>query len=96
MRYKDFTTFTRQKKLANCFERDDILFDTAKKLFLSNYNGDEIRLLGVSASGLIRKEEVLEEPIFLVDRKQLDCLKTVDFIRDRFGENSIKRGGSIG
>jgi DNA polymerase-4 len=96
IRYKDFTTLTRQKKLAEGFDRDDILFDIAKKLFLGNYNGDEVRLLGVSASGLVKRVEIMGEPIFLTERKHVDCLKTVDSIRDRFGEDSIKRGGSIG
>ena len=96
IRYRDFNTFTRQRKLANCFERDDILFDTAKKLFLSNFNGDEIRLLGVSASGLVKKTEILSEPLFPADRIHRDCLRVVDSIRDRFGEDSIKRGGSLG
>jgi DNA polymerase-4 len=95
IRYRDFTTFTRQKKLAHCFERDDVLFDTAKKLFLGNFNGDEIRLLGVSVSGLIKKTDDLEESIFLEERRQIDCIKTVDSIRDRFGDDSIRRGGSI-
>jgi DNA polymerase-4 len=96
MRYGNFNTFTRQKKLADCFERDDVLYDTAKKLFLSNYNGDEIRLLGVSASGLIKRKKVMSDPLFQVDKTHLNCIEVVDSIRDRFGEDSIKRGGSIG
>ena len=95
IRYRNFTTFTRQRKLASWFERDDILYDTAKKLFLKNYNGDEIRLLGVSASGLVKKADLLSDPMFMVDRRQGNCLRAVDSIRDRFGENSIKRGGAI-
>jgi DNA polymerase-4 len=96
IRYRNFNTFTRQKKLANCFERDDILFDTVKKLFLTNFNGDEIRLLGVSVSGLIKKAEILSDPLFQSDKLHRSCIEVVDSIRDRFGEDSIKRGGSIG
>jgi len=96
IRYADFTTFTRQKKLADCFERDDILFDTAKRLFLTNFNGDEVRLLGVSVSGLTKKEEILSDPLFQADILHRNCTEAVDSIRDRFGEDSIKRGGSIG
>jgi DNA polymerase-4 len=96
MRYSNFNTITRQKKLANCFERDDIVFDTAKRLFLSNFNGDEVRLLGVSVSGLTKKEDVLSDPLFKVDVLRRNCIEVVDSIRDRFGEDSIKRGGSIG
>jgi DNA polymerase-4 len=96
IRYRDFTTFTRQRKMADCIDRDDILFGTVKKLFLENYNGDEIRLLGVSASGLAKRKALLSEPLLLMDKRHRDFIHTVDSIRDRFGENSIKRGGSIG
>ena len=96
IRYSNFNTFTRQKKLTKCFERDDILFDTARKLFLTNFNGDEVRLLGVSVSGLTKREEILSDPLFQVDILHRNCIEAVDSIRDRFGEDSIKRGGSIG
>jgi DNA polymerase-4 len=96
IRYGNFTTFTRQKKLAYWFDRDDFLYDTVKKLFLTNFNGDEIRLLGVSVSGLSKKEEILTDPLFQMDILHRNCVEVVDSIRDRFGEDSIKRGGSIG
>jgi DNA polymerase-4 len=96
IRYGNFTTISRQKKLADRFERDDILFDTAKKLYHANYNGDEIRLIGVSVSGLAKKADVASDPLFPTDRIHGDCIEVVDTIRDRFGEDSIKRGGSLG
>jgi DNA polymerase-4 len=96
IRYRNFITYTRQKKLAYCFERDDVLYDAAKRLFLTNFNGDEVRLLGVSVSGLTKKEEMRSDPLFQVDILHRNCIEVVDSIRDRFGEDSIKRGGSIG
>jgi DNA polymerase-4 len=95
IRYKDFRTITRQKKLGKPIERDDILFETAEKLFEDNYNGGRIRLLGVSASGLIKKCEMQIDPIFNHDRKQDVFVQVADSIKDRFGENSITRGGII-
>jgi DNA polymerase-4 len=95
IRYGDFKTFTRQKKLALHVDRDDILFDTARRLFINNNNGDEIRLLGVSVSGLVKKSEAHTEPLFSEERRHQVCVRAVDSIRDRFGEDSIKRGGSI-
>jgi DNA polymerase-4 len=96
IRYRNFTTFTRQKKMSGLFERDDILYDEAKKLFLTNYNGDEVRLLGVSVTGLVKNSETLTAPLFPADRMHINCIEAIDSIRDRFGEDSIKRGGSLG
>jgi DNA polymerase-4 len=95
IRYKDFKTLTRQHKHDKYIERDDVLFESAKRLFLANYSGDEIRLLGVSASGLIRKDSYRIDPIFSVDRRKDVFVRVVDSIKDRFGEESIRRGGSV-
>lgn len=95
IRYENFKTITRQKKLAEHFQRDDILFNTANRLFVTNYSGKKVRLLGVSASGLIRKYELQIDPIFSTDVKQNVFVQVADSIKDRFGDNSIVRGGSI-
>jgi DNA polymerase-4 len=95
IRYGDFKTITRQRKLGECFERDDILFNTAMSLFDANYSRDGVRLLGISASGLIKKEHVHAISMFPAEIKQDECVKVVDSIRDRFGDDSIIRGASI-
>jgi nucleotidyltransferase/DNA polymerase involved in DNA repair len=95
IRYDNFKTFTRQKKLAKYFQRDDILFDTARGLFERNFSGRKVRLLGVSASGLIRKYELQIDPIFNTDMKHNMFVQVADSIKDRFGDSSIARGGSI-
>ena len=95
IRYEGFKTITRQKKRDKHFERDDILFETARSLFQRNNSGKKIRLLGVSASGLIKKANLQIDPIFDLDRRHDGFVKVADSIKDRFGENSIVRGGSI-
>jgi DNA polymerase-4 len=95
IRYKDFKTLTRQQKQEKYIERDDMIFERARKLFLANYNGGEIRLLGVSASGLIKKESYKIDSMFSLDRKKDVFVRVTDSIKDRFGEESIKRGGSF-
>ncbi|MFH1311793.1 MAG: DNA polymerase IV [Candidatus Eisenbacteria bacterium] len=95
IRYKDFKTLTRQHRQDKFIERDDMIFERARKLFLTNYNGDEIRLLGVSASGLIKKDSYRIDPMFSIDRRKDVFVQVADSIKDRFGEESIKRGGSF-
>jgi DNA polymerase-4 len=95
IRFGDFRTITRQKKLAQYLDRDDILFETCKGLFNKNSNGDSIRLIGVSVSGLVKRDLLNMDSIFASDNRFQDCLRAVDSIRDKFGEESIKRCGSI-
>ncbi|MFH1221426.1 MAG: DNA polymerase IV [Candidatus Eisenbacteria bacterium] len=95
IRYKDFKTITRQKKLGTHFERDDILYAVSRNLFETNYNGEKVRLLGVSASGLSPRDQGQSEPIYEEDRRHKVFIRVVDSIRDKFGDDSIKRAGSI-
>jgi len=96
MRDKDFNTITRQRKIDHHVDRDDIIYITARRLFEDNNKGVALRLLGVSVSGLVKKDEACSEPIFNWDKKYNQFIKTMDSIRDKFGERSIKRGAGIG
>lgn len=95
IRFGDFKTITRQRKLDRYFDDDRRLFEAARTLFLSNCEERDIRLLGVSISGLARRASVMMDPIFPEDIRGEDCVRVVDSIRDRFGEDSIARGASI-
>jgi DNA polymerase-4 len=95
IRFEGFKTITRQKKMASAFERDDLIFEVARNLFEANYKGEKIRLIGVSSSGLVRKADGDPDPIFDEDKRHLIFVGVVDSIRDKFGDDSIKRGGSL-
>ncbi len=95
IRKSDFTTLTRQKKLATPTDLDEIIFKVAKGLFLNNFRGHRIRLIGVSVRGLIRKTEIDWDGIFPTERRRKDIIGVIDSIRDRFGDDAIRRCGSI-
>lgn len=95
IRYMNFRTITRQKKLDAHFERDDIIYALARNLFETNFSSEKVRLLGVSASGLVGKDQNLSEPMFEEDKRHRIFVRVVDSIRDKFGDESIKRGGSL-
>jgi DNA polymerase-4 len=95
IRFEGFKTITRQRKLATHFERDDIIFEVARNLFDANYKGERIRLIGVSASGLLKQAGSEADPIFDADKRHKIFVGVVDSIRDKFGDDSIKRGGSL-
>ena len=54
-----------------------------------------VRLLGVSLRGLVDESEFKSEPIFPLERRKLVFIKVIDSIRDRFGEDSVKRCAAI-
>jgi len=90
-----FNTVTRQRKIEHHVDRDDIIYRIARGLFVENHAGEALRLLGVSVSGLVKKDEACAEPIFMQDRKYDKFINTMDSIRDKFGERSIRRGAGI-
>jgi len=95
IRDDSFNTTTRQRKMDELVDRDDLIYQMARRLFEENYRGEKIRLLGISISGLVKKTEVEEEPMFHSDKKYDLFIRTMDSIRDKFGEKSIRRGAGI-
>ncbi|HVP57062.1 MAG TPA: DNA polymerase IV, partial [bacterium] len=95
IRFEGFRTITRQRKLDTHFERDDLIFEVARKLLEANYKGEKLRLIGVSASDLVKKASIEADPIFDADKRHKIFVGVVDSIRDKFGDDSIKRGGSL-
>lgn len=95
IRDSGFETITRQRKLEHHVNRDDIIYNAAKRLFEDNHKGRALRLLGVSVSGLVKIREAYTGPIFNVDRKYDRLIETFDSIRNKFGEKSIRRCAGI-
>jgi DNA polymerase-4 len=95
IRDNEFNTITRQSKIEHQVDRDDIIYNTAKKLLKDNHKGRSLRLLGVSVSGLVKNTETAEEPMFSMDRKYNRFIRTMDSIRDKYGEGAIIRGAGI-
>ena len=95
IRKSDFKTITRQKKIPIPTDRDDVIYRVAKALFLENFDGGMIRLIGVSARGLRKKSDIENDSIFSGEERQKIFVGVIDSIRDKFGEDAIRRCGSI-
>jgi len=92
LRWPDFRTISRQKRLANATDSDDIIFSEAVRLFQSVWTpGRSVRLIGVGMSGLLQGTEqlMLWHPF---SKRDVQVQQTLDDVRDRFGERSIYRG----
>ena len=94
LRLFDFSTCTRQRAIAST--QDDLaLFAAVRELFDLAWDGRSgIRLLGVTATqlheGAAKAQRSLFEPE--ADSKGLKVLRALDAIRDRHGEDAVRRG----
>ncbi len=94
IRYKDFSTFTRQTTLPQPTNLDQPIFDAAWKLFETNWTRRAIRLIGVAARGLGPAVQQLD--LFAPHDDRAEKLShAVDDIRKKFGEEKLKRASTL-
>jgi DNA polymerase-4 len=95
MRFADFKTITRQRALGGHTDDSESIFRIAKSIFILNWPGAPLRLLGVSMSGLSRGSAAREPELFdTVDRRRV-TVKAVDALKDRFGEGVLRKAAEM-
>ncbi|MHC0036014.1 DNA polymerase IV [Pseudoneobacillus sp. C159] len=93
IRFKDRKTITRSKKVDNPFFQKEEIFSLAKQLFLKNWNGDPIRLLGITASELTDHGHAVKQlDLFSYEKeaKKEPLIQTVEMLKEKFGKNIIE------
>ena len=94
VRYHDFQTFTRSKTLPLPNDATEVFYETVIEMLENRLPDRELRLrlIGMGVSGLgsgVRQQGLFDQ----ADRKQREKLDEVsDLIRDRFGEDALRRG----
>jgi hypothetical protein len=94
LRYGDFTTLVRQRKVAPT--ADDLeLYRTARELLAAAWERARgVRLLGVTAAQLAAGGAPAQGSLFAPAPRQRDrLLRAMDAIRDRHGEDKLRHGG---
>ena len=95
LRWKDFTTITRQSTLPSGTNLDNEIYETALMLFKQNWHGKKaIRLLGVGVSNLgppAHQLNLWEDDY----QKEVSLTNAVDQLKERYGSNIIKRARNI-
>lgn len=87
IRYADFNTYTKQKKIAYTAS-DKELCKQALSLFESVYERRQlIRLIGVKFSGMVHGSPQIR--LFEDTEEQIQLMQAMDRIRNRFGKDSI-------
>ena len=92
IRWPDFTTLTRQVTLPGTTDNDAEIAETALGLLQKvRKPGQAVRLIGVGVSGLGEPMRQLE--LWGADtEKERRLQEVLDELKEKFGENSIKRG----
>lgn len=100
LRWKDFSTITRQKQMSPPCCDDITLRETALKLLRKETLHSPVRLIGFGVSGLRRTADASQLDLFQSPEKQSSTKReqlsrAVDRIRERFGRKSIRRGSNL-
>jgi DNA polymerase-4 len=92
IRWPDFTTLTRQVTLPSTTNNDNEIAETALSLLHKiRKSGQPVRLIGVGVTGLGEPMRQLE--LWGSDtEKERKLQEVLDELKEKFGENSIKRG----
>jgi DNA polymerase-4 len=97
IRYRDRKTITRSKKLPNPISQKVEISSFAKQLFLKSWNGDPIRLLGITGNDLIGHDQAYKQlDLFSYenDAKKEPLLKTLSGLREKYGKSIIESAGA--
>jgi DNA polymerase-4 len=93
IRYADFNTYTKQKKIPYT-ANDRILLRYVRELFEELYERRQmIRLIGVKFSGLVNGNFQIN--LFDDTIREISLLQQMDRIRNRFGANAVMRANAL-
>lgn len=96
IRFKDRLTITRSKKLRNPVQEKEEIFSFAKELLLKNWNGNPIRLLGITGSDLVDEHLAVKQlDLFSFEKeaKKEPLRKVVSELREKYGIKIIENAG---
>ena len=90
LRYDDFTTFSRQRRLPRALCHGPDVFTASIGIFREIALERPIRLLGISVSSLEQRDE--QVPLFDSERRRSFTSRAMDRINDRYGDFTVTWG----
>ena len=96
LRYSSFSTHTKQHSLDKMIQTGDEIARIARALFGQFALNEKIRLIGVSAGDLHRDgEDPQQLPLFAQSNDKERLSHTVDEIKQKFGNDALRRGSQL-
>jgi DNA polymerase IV len=100
IRWKDFSTITRQRRLDPVCCDDITLRETARELLKKEGLHSPVRLIGFGVTGLRETADPPQMDLFQTSEKQISKKRealslAVDSVRERFGAKSLRRASCI-
>jgi DNA polymerase-4 len=99
LRWSNFTTITRQSKLAMPTDLDSEIAQAALRLFEKNWvPGKPVRLIGVGVSGLstsFHQLSLWDQTLPAKHEKERNLKKALDELHSKFGDTSIQTASKI-
>ncbi|WP_257347972.1 DNA polymerase IV [Pseudalkalibacillus decolorationis] len=95
IRYADRKTITRSESLTNPVQKKTDLAAIANRIFKGHWNGEPVRLLGISAIQVIDKKNAVRQlDLFSYQQYSKDeqLVETLDKIQRKYGKNSVQKG----
>ena len=97
LRYGDFVTTTRRRKMPRPSCLAEVIFGQAKALFECAWSGRPVRLIGVGVSEI---HPLISDPTLFGEEegevRLMRLAQTVDRIQDRFGTKKLTRAQTLG
>lgn len=97
IRYKNRQTITRSQKLENPIARKNEIFKSAKNLFERHWEGDSVRLLGITVTGLQELDTAVKQLDLFSYEKEAEkepLLNTMSKLKNKYGKNIIGTASS--
>lgn len=95
LRFSDRKTINRSKKLSTPIQEGKDIFKESMELWKKHWNGEALRLIGVTASQLTSMDEIskqLDLFSFEKDAKQEPLIETLHKLQTKYGDQVISMG----
>lgn len=99
IRYKDRKTITRSKKLSNPVKSIEEISGVAKQLFLKHWNGESVRLLGVTGTDLLVEGDAVRQlDLFSFEKeaRKEPLYQALEELQKKYGAKIIFKAGEKG
>lgn len=96
IRYEDFKTVTRSQTLPRDVQKEEDLLAAAEAIFFRHWNGEPVRLLGITAQNAVDKRSQETQMDLFSFEEEADKFEplwtTVEALKQKFGDSIIRKG----